>query len=1023
MRRLQTALAAVVCFLVLASGLSHAQYFGQNKVRYKNFDFKVLKTPHFDIYYYSEEADAAAHMGRMAERWYTRLSRIFNHQLSSRQPLVLYASPPDFRSTTVLPDFIGEGTGGVTEGIRRRVIMPLAGPFAETDHVLGHELVHAFQYDIGTRYTPLGGGAPGISTLPLWFIEGMAEYLSIGPVDPQTAMWMRDAVRREKLPQIKDLNNPKYFPYRWGQALWAYISGRYGDEAVARAMKAAGRGGDPVAIIQSVVSVSGDTLTKDWHAALQSQYEAVLAATQPAEKQGRLLVSKKKHGGELNVSPALSPDGKQMVFISSKELFSIDLFLADAETGEIKRKITESAVDPHMDSLGFVNSAGAWSADGRKFAYGAIRAGRPELSIYDVEEREVSRRIRLPELGEITNVTWSPDGREITFSAIKNGMTDLFAAEVESKNVRQLTNDIFADIQPAWSPDGRYIAFVTDRFTSDADELSFGEYRLALLDMRTDNIEPLRTFSTGKQINPQWSRDSGSVFFVADRDGISNIYRVAVAGGGVAQITNLQTGVSGITDLSPAISVAASANRMVYATFDDGDYAIYSLDSAEALAGAPPSTALTQLAAGMLPPRDRVSNTVTALLQQPEVGLVPPQQFQVTKYNAKLGLDYVAPPNVGVGVSSYGTAIGGGTALYFSDLLGFHNMMLAVETNSATDANHFARNIAGIVGYQNQKSRWTWGFQGGQIPYISGGFAQGLGTVAGEPVLLEQEVLTWQLNRQFTGIAAYPFNRAQRVEFTAGYQNIGFAAEQRTRAFSLNTGELLAEEDVDIPTPDGLHMGVTSAALVYDTSIFGGVSPIVGQSYRLEVGGLGGSLNYGTALADYRRYFRIAKPLTIAGRVLHFGRYGGDARDPRLQDLFIGYPALVRGYDPGSFSAAECGANAAQTGLCPVFDQLLGSRVAVLNLETRTPIFGPLGIIPSRAVPPVELALFYDAGYAWRSSLETTVPTFDPDPVSSTGASLRFNILGFAIGQLSYVHPLDRPSKKWLWQFSLVPGF
>src|SRR6185437_12163586 len=154
--------------------------------------------------------------------------------LSSRQPVIMYANAPDFRSTNVIPGEIGEGTGGVTEPLRRRVVIPLAGPLSETDHVLGHELVHAFQYDIALGRNGGGGieNAP-FFRVPLWFVEGMAEYLSLGPVDPNTTMWMRDAVRDNKLPNIKDLNNPKYFPYRWGQALWAYISGTYGDDKVA----------------------------------------------------------------------------------------------------------------------------------------------------------------------------------------------------------------------------------------------------------------------------------------------------------------------------------------------------------------------------------------------------------------------------------------------------------------------------------------------------------------------------------------------------------------------------------------------------------------------------------------------------------------------------------------------------------------------------------------------------------------------------------------------------------------------
>ncbi len=174
-------------------------YFGQNKVQYQTFHFKVLKTPHFDIYYYDEEADGARMAARMAERWYTRLSTIFNHQLRNRQVVVLYGSGEQFRQTNVVDEDLGEGTGGVTEAYKRRIVLPFAGPIQATDHVLGHELVHAFQYDItNTNASSAAAGQPGAMSLPLWFIEGMAEYFSLGPEDPNTAMWMREAIRRNK---------------------------------------------------------------------------------------------------------------------------------------------------------------------------------------------------------------------------------------------------------------------------------------------------------------------------------------------------------------------------------------------------------------------------------------------------------------------------------------------------------------------------------------------------------------------------------------------------------------------------------------------------------------------------------------------------------------------------------------------------------------------------------------------------------------------------------------------------------
>ena len=208
--------ASLVFTIAMTLGLpakADAQYFGRNKVQYDKFKFQILTTEHFDIYYYPEEADAAKQVGRMAERWYVRLSRVLGHSLVGRQPVVLYASHPHFEQTNIIEGQLGEGTGGVTEGAKRRVIMPLAASLADTDHVLGHELVHAFQYDI------LGPNAAG--GLPLWFIEGMAEYFSIGGRDAQTAMWLRDAAIEDRLPTVKDLDNPRYFPYRFGHAFWA----------------------------------------------------------------------------------------------------------------------------------------------------------------------------------------------------------------------------------------------------------------------------------------------------------------------------------------------------------------------------------------------------------------------------------------------------------------------------------------------------------------------------------------------------------------------------------------------------------------------------------------------------------------------------------------------------------------------------------------------------------------------------------------------------------------------------------
>src|SRR5215218_1536570 len=315
-------LRAATCaiFVALLTPPASAQYFGRNKVQYKKLDFQVLKTEHFDIYYYPEEREGIDIAAGMAERWRSRLGQLLSHDLSGRQPLVLYASHPDFEQTNTIQGELGEGTGGVTEPVRRRIVLPLGGPLADTDHVLGHELVHAYQFDI-TRNPNGPPGETGANRLPLWFIEGMAEYLSLGPVDPNTTMWLRDAIRptddknRDKkrvdnLPSIEDLDKGQYFPYRWGQAFWAYVAGRFGDEVIAQMLATAAAAGDTNVAIEKVLGVKTKELSDDWQAAIRRAYQPILASTMPPNEIGRKVIGSDGLGGDLNVGPAISPDGK-----------------------------------------------------------------------------------------------------------------------------------------------------------------------------------------------------------------------------------------------------------------------------------------------------------------------------------------------------------------------------------------------------------------------------------------------------------------------------------------------------------------------------------------------------------------------------------------------------------------------------------------------------------------------------------------------------------------------------------------
>ena len=1012
--------------LQLAAGVAPAQdYFGRNKVQYRDFHFQVLKTEHFETYFYPEERAAVEQAAKMAERWYARLARVFSHELRGTQPLILYASHPDFEQTNAIPGDLGEGTGGVTEPFKRRVVLPLGGPLAETDHVIGHELVHAFQYDMaGIGSHGPNSGAGGMERLPLWFIEGMAEYLSIGPVDPLTTMWMRDATSKDRMPTIKDLQNPKYFPYRWGQAFWAYAAGRWGEHVVGEMLRTAMATGDYEAAFQRTLGASSADVSRDWQLALRKSAAAVRQQTRPVSDYGRVLERGSSEIENLNVSPAISPDGTRLMFLSQRSLISVDLYLADAKTGKVLRKVVDTAVDPHFSSLEFIYSAGAWSPDSRRFVFSVVHSGQPELAILDVEHDRIEKEIPFPNLGEIFNPAWSPDGRSIAFSALVGGLTDLFLTDLKANTTRRLTNDAFADLQPAWSPDGRRLAFVTDRFSTRLTDLDIGNYRIGVLDLASEQVTPVMAGAAGKNINPQWVSND-EIFFISDRSGISDIYRAGLSGTDVTQVTNLTTGVSGITAISPGISYAPGPRRLVFSVYEDDRYNIYGSDQPTVLAGNVP-TLLTGVDAAILPPEQRATGLLAAVRANPMLGLPSTRNAQVQPYRARLSLDAVGQPYVGVGVDPYGTYAGGGMSLFWSDMLGNHNLGTAIQVNTGFNRGFTDtfRNSGAQVAYTNLTHRWNWGVSAGQMPLLSGDISEGIGTAEdGTPVGVQQQTIWRQLERTADFVTAYPLNRVQRVELSGGYASISFDQETETIQFDPQTGQILSDSVARQSLGNPLHLAQTSAAFVGDNSVFGATSPIAGQRYRLQVTPTFGTLRMNTVLADYRRYFMPAQFYTLAARILHYGRYGRDAQDPRLFPLYLGYPEFVRGYDLNSFNTSEC--TPTENGSCKEFDRLLGTRMLVGNLEFRFPLLRPFrGTSAKMYGPiPVEVAFFGDAGITWNRGETPKFFGTDGRAVTSAGVALRVSLFGVAVGQFDFVKPFQRTNRGWLFQFSLAPGF
>ncbi len=1055
--------------LALVPATAHAQYFGQNKVQYSRFHFKVLETEHFDLYYYQVEHSAALDVARMAERSYTELSTVLRHEFRERKPIILYASLSDFQQTNTQPDEVAEGVGGFTDFIKHRIVIPLTGSYADVEHVLQHEMTHQFQYDVwsGGR---AGGGVQTLIALnpPLWFVEGMAEYLSIGGIDPNTAMWLRDAAQEGKIPTIHQLEtDPRIFPYRFGQALLAYVGQRWGDEAIG-AILSASRSGSLEGAFRRVIGLNFQQLGDQWRDAVAREYLPQLPDADKASVISQTVLTKARSEGTLHLAPALSPDGTKVAYFSEKNFYFVDLWLADVATGKADHRLFKSTWSSNYETFRFINSSASWSADGKYLAFAGKNGAHDDIIILDVAQNQRVNTIHT-DLSGVTTPDWSPDGKQLVFTGYDGGLSDLFIVDRDGRHLRRLTHDKYADLNPAWSPDGTTIAFTTDRGPeTNFQTLHFGNYRLALYHLNTGAIELLQGMDHGKNSDPQWSPDGHTIAYISDRTGVSNIYLYDVGSGLSYQITNFFTGAQGITPLSPVLSWARQSDKLAYVYYEDGDYDVYVMSNPEsrrkepwspaAVVAATPGTNATPPT--VTPPPADTTKVVTAggtSLYRSATGLRPADSvaqatnsehpsgelsiaalidttsrlpdtntFAMRPYKTVFTPDYVARPSIGYARSNFGNGFFGGTTVQLSDMLGDHELLFSGYVNGRIDEAQV------LAAYVNLTRRVNWAVGISQDPYF---FYNGSGYLVGSPSPSEDTYVT-EIRRIVlrSGFATgyYPLSRFQRLEAGVHVTNVEDAVLDYLEPFDPSSGLLTENPSTKKTVLSETGFVQPSLAWVYDNSIEGYTGPFLGRRSRIEVAPAIGGWTYLQTTFDYRRYDRVAGPFTLATRALYLGRTGRSADEFQQ---YLGYPDLIRGWTAGSFDRHECAVltvadPGSQTG-CAAEDQLLGSSIAVFNAEIRFPILTQqyMHWLPN-LFPPIEGALFYDAGVAMNDSTTFTFnrasgtsPELVRTPLQSVGLSIKINALGFVVLRFDYAKPLNRPGVSPYWTISFGPAY
>lgn len=841
---------ALILLVSASPCLSQLGYqFGRNKVQYRSFEWKILRTPHFDVYCYEDEAAGARIGAMLAERSYEMLRTRIGHEIEEKIPLILYASHNDFQQTNAIGGLIPEGVRGVTESFKRRVVLPMGGSMREFTHVLTHELVHAFEYDLFS----IGPTGTAMKSMPpLWVMEGLAEYYSQG-LDVQTKAWLRDASLHRTLPTIDELARISDIRvYRIGNALWQYIGSTHGDEAVGRIVRAIASTGNVNTAIQQELGQSSEDLSK----AFASYVEQKFPSEEPLEPTAAAVQLTRHEGfySNLNAVPALSKDGSRIAFISDRSLYN-DIYTMDLQKRSEPRRLVKGARSGELEALRFLDTSLSWSPDGSLICFVAKAGKQDAIYLVDSKSGKVKKKITT-ELNGLMSPDFSPDGKRIVFSGISGGISDLYIYDLVTGETMRVTDDVFAEIDPRWSPDGTTIAFVTDRGArTDTGKLLFGDDNLALYGLESGEIRLIVETPTDEG-SPTWIDGGRRLLFISEEEDRPVILSWDRESGAVSLFARLSPWVSGITRYTPAVS--GSDKNIAVSALERGGWDIYLVPEITALAADEPVS---------FPPAE------PGLIDQlRNYSLADTADFSEDSYHVTFEPDYLVG---GIGFSS-NVGFQGSSQLLISDMLGNHNIIVSTRAYEDVSSSDF------LVAYENL---------GHRVNYIASFFQFrndfGIFTAPEEDSI---QFLS-QIYRGGGLLAGYPIDTFRRIEFGASFTTV---SEKIVRQSYENFSEAEVEDLGTAKYVSG------DFAFVADNSVWGFTGPLSGRRVRYSAEKSFGDLSYTTVVMDERHYFNIKRRSVIAQRAILAGSFGDTP-----QIFRIGGPFTFRGADYGELEGTK----------------------------------------------------------------------------------------------------------------------
>ncbi|MEE8478837.1 MAG: biopolymer transporter Tol, partial [Candidatus Neomarinimicrobiota bacterium] len=566
----------LIIILAVVMQTVFGQSFGQNKVQYENFDWKFIKSPHFNIYFYTEDIDLAEFTAEIAETAYEQISQHFRWNLKKPVPIIIYNSHKDFQQTNVTYTYLSEGIGGVTELFKNRIVIPFEGTYEQFRHVIHHELVHAVVNDMvygGNAQSVISGAQ--ILRLPLWVNEGIAEYLSSN-WDTKADMVIRDMTVNDYIPSVRELEY--YMAYKGGQSVWRFVAEKYGREKVGEIYIAMKKTQNAERGWERALGMDFEDLTEQWQDYVKKEYWPDITGRDAIDDIAHRLTDHEKLKNFYNISPALSPDGSKIAILSDRSMYA-DIFLIDAHTGKQLKRIVKGNRSMNFEELKWLQPGISWSPDSRRIVIAAKTGGLDAFHLIDVETGDYET-ISFKMDGLFT-ATWSPNGKNLAFVGNQGKASDIYILDIVTEKITNLTDDIFSDSEPVWNSDGTKITFISDRsnYFNNTDQALLDTFKMSkydysqtdiyTIDLETKYITRL-TDTEYSENYPIWAHNENKLLYTADENGVWNIHLLDFDTNESRTITNILTGIQ-------QLSLSKDDKTLIFSGYDKRGWDIFSL--------------------------------------------------------------------------------------------------------------------------------------------------------------------------------------------------------------------------------------------------------------------------------------------------------------------------------------------------------------------------------------------------------------------------------------------------------------